>query len=515
MTREGYKRCLQCHEEKPLSEFHRNSTARDGLAYRCKACRSAANRARRAANPEKTRVRERAWYEKHREKINAKRRAMRKQAHMREDERTAMAGEQTIIIDSICAADVPPPTSLIRVTKTGFVMLSCPYDYEVPKRECQRRGQILGWVHHLSEKNWCDRRALHQFIDCAARAAGIGIYATDQEQLALGCKEAAKVLGISERTLFTLTGQGDIPSFTVGTRRLYSTAALRTWVAGPSSHHSTDDAQQRGGGSEHVADKEPASRSGVSLYQPRYRDRRGAKRAVTTWYLAFTNHEGIACHLATALRDRTAANTFADRIAQLLNARTSNTEPPADVVTWCAGLPVTIQDRLRRYDIIQARVIDNIMTVDERVKTILGEVRRRRDKGEYIAQAEQNVLVALAVLEAARPRGTITMKEIAERAGISIGKARSCGMTLMERRLLCLVSPPGKKPATYEIALPAAGDNGKQVPEEPAAERDAEKGGTIKEMMESPDRATRMRAMWLTLNEKEKTDGRERNKSAR
>ncbi|MFJ9827984.1 endonuclease VII domain-containing protein [Streptomyces sp. NPDC101160] len=42
---EGHKLCRQCGEVKPHSEWHRNSTASDGLSTRCKACRKVQGRA--------------------------------------------------------------------------------------------------------------------------------------------------------------------------------------------------------------------------------------------------------------------------------------------------------------------------------------------------------------------------------------------------------------------------------------------------------------------------------------
>ncbi|MGV9985416.1 endonuclease VII domain-containing protein [Streptomyces olivaceus] len=42
---EGRKFCLKCGEVKPWSEWHRNATASDGLATRCKACRAIEGRA--------------------------------------------------------------------------------------------------------------------------------------------------------------------------------------------------------------------------------------------------------------------------------------------------------------------------------------------------------------------------------------------------------------------------------------------------------------------------------------
>ncbi|MEV0276057.1 endonuclease VII domain-containing protein [Streptomyces sp. NPDC050610] len=42
---DGHKLCRRCGEIKPHSEWHRNSTAPDGLSTRCKACRAVEGRA--------------------------------------------------------------------------------------------------------------------------------------------------------------------------------------------------------------------------------------------------------------------------------------------------------------------------------------------------------------------------------------------------------------------------------------------------------------------------------------
>jgi excisionase family DNA binding protein len=56
------------------------------------------------------------------------------------------------------------------------------------------------------------------------------------QQLALRAKCAAKLLGISERTLWTLTQSGEIPAKRIGDgprkTALYSVAALQAWLAG-------------------------------------------------------------------------------------------------------------------------------------------------------------------------------------------------------------------------------------------------------------------------------------------
>jgi len=49
-------------------------------------------------------------------------------------------------------------------------------------------------------------------------------------RLTLKADEAAEVLGIGRTKLYQLIYAGELPSFTVGRRRLISTSALREWV---------------------------------------------------------------------------------------------------------------------------------------------------------------------------------------------------------------------------------------------------------------------------------------------
>lgn len=50
------------------------------------------------------------------------------------------------------------------------------------------------------------------------------------DPMLIGMAEAAKVLGISTRTLWTLTNSGEIPHARIGRRVLFNVAALREWV---------------------------------------------------------------------------------------------------------------------------------------------------------------------------------------------------------------------------------------------------------------------------------------------
>lgn len=50
------------------------------------------------------------------------------------------------------------------------------------------------------------------------------------DPMLVGMADAAKMLGISTRTLWTLTNSGEIPHARIGRRVLLNVAALREWV---------------------------------------------------------------------------------------------------------------------------------------------------------------------------------------------------------------------------------------------------------------------------------------------
>lgn len=74
-TQSPTKRCTRCKAPKPLDEFHRDRTTRDGRASRCKPCACARSREWYRENPERARAAQQAWTERNREKVNADQRA--------------------------------------------------------------------------------------------------------------------------------------------------------------------------------------------------------------------------------------------------------------------------------------------------------------------------------------------------------------------------------------------------------------------------------------------------------
>ncbi len=69
------KKCSQCGHEKPLSEFNKQASNRDGLRYDCRDCSKATKRRYRAAHKEEIKAKYREWYLENREKSLANRRA--------------------------------------------------------------------------------------------------------------------------------------------------------------------------------------------------------------------------------------------------------------------------------------------------------------------------------------------------------------------------------------------------------------------------------------------------------
>ena len=72
---EGTKNCSVCGEHKPLAEYHKDSGARDGHTYRCKACVRAACKAWREQNAEHRLAQKKAYYEANKAKVLEQQRA--------------------------------------------------------------------------------------------------------------------------------------------------------------------------------------------------------------------------------------------------------------------------------------------------------------------------------------------------------------------------------------------------------------------------------------------------------
>jgi hypothetical protein len=100
------KTCTKCGTEKPISEFHRCTRNKDGLASECKACHAAVNASYRAANTDKIRASNSAYIEANRDKRRAY--------------RTAYRSENTSKIRTANAAYRAANTEKARVTRSTY-----------------------------------------------------------------------------------------------------------------------------------------------------------------------------------------------------------------------------------------------------------------------------------------------------------------------------------------------------------------------------------------------------------
>lgn len=60
MTTDGSKRCLRCEQVKPLTDFHRDSSRKDGHGTRCKTCDNSRAKPQNTGRIVRTRARQRA-----------------------------------------------------------------------------------------------------------------------------------------------------------------------------------------------------------------------------------------------------------------------------------------------------------------------------------------------------------------------------------------------------------------------------------------------------------------------
>lgn len=62
------KLCADCNEVRPLADFHRNGTSKDGLSYYCRSCTALKSREKYRRNKDAILTRNRVWREANRER---------------------------------------------------------------------------------------------------------------------------------------------------------------------------------------------------------------------------------------------------------------------------------------------------------------------------------------------------------------------------------------------------------------------------------------------------------------
>jgi hypothetical protein len=80
----------------------------------------------------------------------------------------------------------------------------------------------------LAELRAC-RAAIHELLRRDEERAGPSP-AIGDNRLAVGAREASRMLGVCAKTLWSLSVRGEIPSVKVLSRRLYPISALREWL---------------------------------------------------------------------------------------------------------------------------------------------------------------------------------------------------------------------------------------------------------------------------------------------
>jgi hypothetical protein len=68
------KKCSKCEEVKPVAEYHKNKSSKDGLYCACKTCTNKRNRKYDSKNKDSLREANKKWYEKNKELIREKQR---------------------------------------------------------------------------------------------------------------------------------------------------------------------------------------------------------------------------------------------------------------------------------------------------------------------------------------------------------------------------------------------------------------------------------------------------------
>jgi 5-methylcytosine-specific restriction endonuclease McrA len=132
------KICSVCKAALPVTQFHKNCSAKDKLAVTCKACTSARNKKWREDNPERRKATFSAWFEKNRERNRAN-----------------------------CAAYYAENKEVLKAQKREFRQLNGDYVRKIERENCETRRDRL----RASSREWARNNPDKRLIASQKRRA--------------------------------------------------------------------------------------------------------------------------------------------------------------------------------------------------------------------------------------------------------------------------------------------------------------------------------------------------------
>lgn len=141
---DALKRCTQCGCEKPLDDFHKDSSSKDGLSIYCRPCKREIRIAYRLRNPDHHRALERARAARERANNPERKREIQRQSRAKNPERAREINRAWYRnnVDKVAQAD--------RLRKYGITQDG--YEAMLMAQEC--RCAICG-VAEPGVRNWC------------------------------------------------------------------------------------------------------------------------------------------------------------------------------------------------------------------------------------------------------------------------------------------------------------------------------------------------------------------------
>lgn len=142
---EQMKRCSKCGELKPLSEFYRRESSKDGYRSECKSCNTAQNKKYYRDHQETEKTRRREYYKKNQPKILAKDKT-------RYNQRKEVRKKQ---YKNYAACVNKPSCPAVGQRGAEFVIMSCP----VCGTTFRRRQATIDWAYEKKGQTnfYCSR----------------------------------------------------------------------------------------------------------------------------------------------------------------------------------------------------------------------------------------------------------------------------------------------------------------------------------------------------------------------